>query len=160
MGYLIDGNNVLGYLFPGEIRDPRSRYALVFRLLAFQKVRRARLDLVFDGPADGDLARVHSQGKKFFVHFAAPGQSADDVIKRLIVRQSDLRRFFVVTSDRELRDFARDRGAKTLSVRAFAAELKRALRERRAAAEMEKKTTSLSPFEIGLWLETFRKKNG
>jgi predicted RNA-binding protein with PIN domain len=134
MGYLIDGNNVLGHLFPGEIRDPRSRYALVFRLLAFQKVRRARLDLVFDGPADGDLARVHSQGKKFFVHFAAPGQSADDVIKELIVRQTDLRRFFV--------------------------ELKRALRERRAAAEMEKKTTTLSPFEIGLWLDTFRKKNG
>jgi predicted RNA-binding protein with PIN domain len=160
MGYLIDGNNVLGHIFPGEIRNPRSRYILVSRLLAFQKAKGSRIELVFDGPPDQNLIELHSRRKKFFVHFPRPGQKADDIIKQLVARQTDFRQFFVVTSDRELKDFARAKGAKTLSVKEFASQLKKVLRESRAAAELEKETTTLSPFEIGLWLDTFSKKNG
>jgi len=159
MGYVIDGNNVLGHIFPHELRDRRSRYLLVSRLLTFQKVKRSRIDLAFDGPPDQDLIELHSRRKKFFVHFPSPGQEADDIIKELISRQTDFRQFFVVTSDRELKDFAQDKGAKTLSVKAFASQLKKVLREHRAAAELEKKVTKLSPFEIGLWLDAFGKKN-
>jgi len=160
MGYLIDGNNFLGHIFPDELRGRRSRYVLVSRLLTFQKVKRSRIELVFDGPPDQDLIEIQTRKKKFFVHFPSPGQKADDIIKELIVRQTDFRQFFVVTSDRELKDFAQDKGAKTLSVKEFAAELKKALREHRAAVELEKKVATLSPFEIGLWLDTFGKKNG
>lgn len=160
MGYLIDGNNFLGHVFPHELRDRRSRYVLVYRLLSFQKVKRSRIKLVFDGPPDQVLAEIHTREKKFSVHFPAPGQKADDVIEELISRQTDFRQFFVVTSDRELRDFAQTKGAKTLSVKEFASQLKKALRERRAAAELEKKAAKLSPFEIGLWLDTFGSKNG
>lgn len=159
MGYLIDGNNFLGHIFPNELRDRRSRYMLVSRLLVFQKVKRSRIELVFDGPPDQDLAEIHSRKKKFFVHFPSPGQKADDIIKELIARQTDFRQFFVVTSDRELRDFAQAKGAKTLSVKEFAFQLKKVLRERRAAAELEKKATTLSSFEIGLWLDKFGSKN-
>ncbi len=160
MGYLVDGNNVLGHLFPGEPRDRRSRYLLVSRLLAFQKVKNQRLELVFDGPPDQDLADIHLRQKKFFVRFPAAGQKADDIIKEVIARQKDFRHFFVVTSDRELRDFARAKGAKALSVKEFASLVKKILREHRAAAELEKKTTTLTPFEIKLWLDTFGRKNG
>jgi predicted RNA-binding protein with PIN domain len=160
MGYLIDGNNFLGHIFPGEIRNPRSRTLLISRLLAFQKVKKSRIELVFDGPPDLDLAEKHFPQKKFFVHFPSPGQKADDIIKELISRPKDSRQFFVVTSDRELKDFAKANGAKTLSVKEFASRLKKVLRERRAAAELEKKATSLSPFEVRLWLDTFGKKNG
>jgi predicted RNA-binding protein with PIN domain len=160
MGYLIDGNNLLGHIFPHELRDRRSRYILVSRLLAFQKVKKSRIELVFDGPPDQDLADIHSQKKKFFVHFAWPGQKADDIIKEVIARQKDFRQFFVVTSDRELKDFAKAKGAKTLTAKEFASLLKKVRREHRAAAELEKKTTTLSPFEIRLWLDTFAKKNG
>ncbi len=160
MGYLVDGNNVLGHLFPDEPRDRRSRYLLVSRLMVFQKVKKQRLELVFDGPPDQDLAGIHSRQKKFFVRFPATGQKADDVIKDVIGRQKDFRHFFLVTSDRELRDFARARGAKTLSVREFRVLVNKILRERRPAAELEKKATTLTPFEINLWLDTFGRKNG
>jgi predicted RNA-binding protein with PIN domain len=160
MGYLIDGNNVLGHLFPDEPRDRGSRYLLVSKLLAFQKAKNQRLELVFDGPPDQDLAEIHSRKKKFFVRFPSTGQKADDVIKEVISRQKDFRHFFVVTSDRELRDFARAKGAKTLSVKEFASLVKKILRERRPASELEKKATTLTPFEIKLWLDTFGRKNG
>jgi len=160
MGYLVDGNNVLGHLFPDEPRDRRSRYLLVSRLLAFQKVKNQRLELVFDGPPDQDLADIHSRQKKFFVRFPATGQKADDIIKQVIARQKDFRHFFVVTSDRELRDFAKAKGAKALSVKEFASLVKKILREHRPAAELEKKAITLTPFEIKLWLDTFGRKNG
>ena len=49
MAYLIDGNNLLGRIAPHELREPAGRDGLVVRLLAFQRVTRARIHLVFDG---------------------------------------------------------------------------------------------------------------
>lgn len=160
MAYLIDGNNFLGRTAPSGLRDDRRRYELVFKLLAFQKAKRIRILLVFDGAPDDFLCGLQSRAKKFSIHFAAPGMKGDDVVKELILRQKEMRRFTVVTSDRELRDFARARGAKTLSSKEFASELRKALRERKIAQELEKKPQTLSPFELKLWLDTFGSQNG
>ena len=55
MAYLIDGNNLLGHLFPGAHRDPDNRLKLVRRLIAFQRFTRSRVILVFDGPPSADV---------------------------------------------------------------------------------------------------------
>jgi predicted RNA-binding protein with PIN domain len=159
MAYLIDGNNFLGYLFPQEIRSPAGRAALVSRLLAFQKVKKSRIYLVFDGPPDDRLTEIGQHRPKFSVLFPPPGQKADDLIQEMIDRQTDFRQFFLITSDRELRTFAKARGAKTLSVKEFAVLLKKILREHRAAAELERKPGSSkpTPFELQLWLDAFGK---
>lgn len=161
MAFLIDGNNLAGQLFPHELRGRGSRHRLVSKLLAFQKTKKSRVYLVFDGPPDSELAEISRWRKKFFVLFPDPGKRADDVIKDVISRQTDYRQFFLVSSDRELRSFARAKGAKILTAKEFSSLLKKILHEHRAAAELEKKPRpNLSRFEVGLWLEAFERKHG
>ncbi|HUU38742.1 MAG TPA: NYN domain-containing protein [Candidatus Desulfaltia sp.] len=161
MAYLIDGNNLLGHLFPGEIRNPGSRYALVSKLLAFQRWKRSRIHLVFDGPADDRLLEISRRRQKLLILFPPPGQRADEIIKDRIAGQTDIRHFFVVTSDRELAAVAKASGIKTLRVQEFAAHLKKVLREHRAEAELQRKPPAhpLSALELGLWLDAFGEKN-
>ena len=94
MAYLIDGNNLLGRLAAHELKDRSGRDGLVVRLLAFQRVTRARIHLVFDGRSDEDRTVV-PVNPKFMILYPEEGQSADDVIKDLVSRQTDRRRFFV-----------------------------------------------------------------
>ncbi len=155
MAYLIDGNNFLGHISPSEIRDSRSRYVLVLKLLAFQSQRKSRIFLVFDGPPDTNLEALVQERKKFFVIYPPRGQKADAVIQEILDCQSDLRRFFVVTSDRELGAFARGRGASVLKPREFNQEFRRVLKERRKGRELEKNNQSLTSLEVRLWKDVF-----
>jgi predicted RNA-binding protein with PIN domain len=157
MAYLIDGNNLLGRISPEELKDPRGRDGLVVRLLAFQKVVRRRIDLVFDGRPEGEPSEVRVNDK-FSIHFPAEGSSADDVIKEALGRQKDKRNFFVVSSDRDIRDFARARGLESIGSDEFFSELKKALRERKAQREMEKRVSEPTSLEIRLWDEVFKRK--
>jgi len=155
MAYLIDGNNLLGRIAPHELRERSGREGLVVRLLAFQRVTRARIRLVFDGnpePTPTELA----VNPKFTIHFPGEGQSADDVIRDMIDRQTDRRRFFVVSSDRAIRELAKKSGLQPVKSEAFAAELKTAIKEGKKRRELEKRTEIPSPLEVDLWDEVFK----
>jgi predicted RNA-binding protein with PIN domain len=158
MAYLIDGNNLLGHISREELKDSRGRDGLVVRLLAFQKVVRRRIDLVFDGRPEGEAAEVRVNDK-FTIHYPEEGSSADDVIKEALERQTDKRSFFVVSSDRDIKDFARARGLESIGSDEFFRELKKALRERKAQREMEKRVSDPSSLEIRLWDEVFKRKS-
>jgi predicted RNA-binding protein with PIN domain len=157
MAYLIDGNNLLGRISREELKDRRGRDGLIIRLLAFQKVVRRRIYLVFDGKPEGELAEVRINDK-FTIHYPDEGSSADDVIKGFLERQTDRRNFIVVSSDRDIKDFARARGIKAVGSDEFFVELKKALRERKKQREMEKRVGEPSTLEVRLWDEVFRKK--
>ncbi|HMA54841.1 MAG TPA: NYN domain-containing protein [Acidobacteriota bacterium] len=157
MAYLIDGNNLLGRIAPHELREPSGRDGLVARLLAFQRVTRARIHLVFDGNPDVTPTDV-VVNPKFTVHFPGEGQSADDVIREMIDRQTDRRRFFVISSDRAIRDLARKKGLEAVTSDVFARELKTAIKEGKKRRELEKRTEMPTGLEIDLWNEMFRSK--
>ena len=157
MAYLIDGNNLLGRVAPHELRERSARGGLVVRLLGFQRVTRTRITLVFDGRPPGEEASG-ALNPKFTVLYPEPGQTADDIIKGIILRQTDRRRFFVVSSDRDIRDFAAKNGVTPVTSEAFARELKAALKERRKQREMEKVTEAPSDLEVDLWDEVFKSK--
>lgn len=157
MAYLIDGNNLLGRIAPHELREPSGRDGLVARLLAFQRVTRARIHLVFDGNPDVTPTDV-VVNPKFTVHFPGEGQSADDVIREMIDRQTDRRRFFVISSDRAIRDLARKKGLEAVTSDVFARELKTAIKEGKKRRELEKRTETPTGLEIDLWNEMFRSK--
>lgn len=157
MAYLIDGNNLLGRIAPHELRERGGREGLVVRLLAFQRVTRTRVHLVFDGgPEEEPIAETVNP--KFTIHYPGRGESADDVIAGLIERQTDRRRFFVVSSDRTIRALAKSRGLVSISSDDFAREVKKALRERRDQRAMEKRIEAASPLEVDLWDEVFKEK--
>ncbi len=90
--------------------------------------------------------------------FPSFDQDADDAIKEIISKETDLRRFFVVSSDREIKNFAKAKGAKSLSCKEFERELKSALKEHRESQAKEKKAPPPSSLEIDQWLKIFKKK--
>jgi predicted RNA-binding protein with PIN domain len=157
MAYLIDGNNLLGRVAPHELRERSGRDGLVARLLAFQRVSRARIHLVFDGNPEQTPTDI-IVNPKFTIHYPGEGQSADDVIRDMIIRQTDRRRFFVVSSDRTIRELAKSKGLESLTSDVFARELKAVIREGKKRRELEKRAESPSDLEIELWDEVFRSK--
>ncbi|HDT14208.1 MAG TPA: hypothetical protein ENO03_07625 [Candidatus Aminicenantes bacterium] len=157
MAYLIDGNNLLGRIAPHELRERTGRDGLVVRLLAFQRVTRTRIRLVFDGNPEEAPTEIRVN-PKFTVHYPGRGQSADDVIRDMIARQTDRRRFFVVTSDRALRELARAKGIEALTSDSFARTLKTAIREGKKRRELEKRVEAPTGLEVDLWDEVFGSK--
>ncbi len=157
MAFVIDGSNFLGHSVPGGHRDPEARAALVGRLLAFQRHTRSRILLVFDGPPDERFGDGRL-GEKFRVVFPRPGEKADAIIQDTLSGPVDRRRFSVVTSDRELRAFARSRGARVLSCREFELRLKTTLRRGREGRELAKRTEFPTRLETKLWLDLFQGK--
>jgi len=144
---------------PSSVKDPRAKHDLVLRLRTFQKLKRTRIILVFDGYPDPDLPLKTYRGKKFLVFYPPPDQNADQLIKEIILKQTDLRRFFVVSSDREIKNYAQAKGAKAFSCEDFSRQLRKALKEAKKAREEEKEESSPSPLEVDQWLEIFKGKN-
>ncbi|MBN1272112.1 MAG: NYN domain-containing protein [Candidatus Aminicenantes bacterium] len=159
MAYLIDGSNLLGFLFPDAFRESASKHSLAARLALFQKQKRSKVILIFDGPPDANLERRYLPRPKFVLRFPEPGDDADEIIKEMIDKQTDTRRFFVVSSDREIKEYARAHRAKILSCEAFAKEMKKTLKEYRNTHKNDKKPEFPTPFEVRQWEEIFREKD-
>ncbi len=159
MAYLIDGNNFIGHTIPYGLKDPRSKYSLVSKLLIFHHIKRTKVSVVFDGAPDAYLEEKEFQQKSFSVIYPSFGQNADMVITEIILKQKDLKKFFVVSSDREIKSFARMKGAKVLTCKEFNLQLKTILKEYKKSQETEKKDTLLSPLEVNHWLEMFKKND-
>ncbi len=158
MAYLIDGNNFIGHTSPNELRDYRSKCSLISKLLIFHKIKRTKIFVVFDGPPDPSINDQIFPDRSLTVFYADRGQNADRIIKNIISKHARKRRFFVVSSDREIKDFARKHGVKPLSCEAFNKELKTALKENKDLSEMDKNEIVPSPLEISHWTDIFEKK--
>jgi len=157
MAFVIDGSNLLGHRVPGGHRDPEERIRLVAQLLAFQRLNRSRVLLVFDGPPDERLGDGRP-ADKFHILFPPPGEKADGIIQDLVAGLTDRRSLTLVSSDRELRALARSRGASCLTALEFERRLKAALRQARKARELNKPRESPTPLETEIWLGLFKKR--
>jgi len=158
VAYLIDGNNFIGHISALALRDPRSKHRLISSLKKFQKQKKTRVLVVFDGPPDPDLISEQFREKNFSVIFPSQEQNADKVIKEIISKETDLRRFFVVSADREIKNFAKSKGAKPLSCKDFNRKLKSTLKEHREYLEEEKRQDTPSSLEVKQWLKIFKDK--
>ncbi len=158
MPYLIDGNNLIGHIPDMDLGDRSSRFHLIARLVQFQKIRNTRVIVVFDGPPDELLDNPGTSSPPVSVFFPEAGRRADTVIEAIIQQQTDLRRFYVVSSDREIRDFTRRLGAKSLDCAEFNKRIKEAQKKYREKAALEKPNKDLSPLEVRQWGEVFTSK--
>ncbi len=159
MPYLIDGSNLIGHIPYLTLDDPRSKYRLVAQLLAFQRIKKIKIILVFDGPPDLHLIGKEFRRKKFAIIYPSHDENADSIIKTWIEKQTDLRRFYVISSDREIKLFARMNGAKVKGCDEFHKELKAFLKGYQDAKAMKKSDKPLSPLEVNHWLEVFESKD-
>ena len=113
---VIDGYNLIRQSPTLSVVEHHSleegRQALLERLISYKKVKRHPVTVVFDGAnADHSLeTTTRTQGIRIL--FSPPGELADSVIKRIVTRERE--RAIVVTSDREIADFATEHGAATI----------------------------------------------
>ena len=76
----------------------------------------------------------------------------------IILKQTDRRQFFVVSSDREIKDFARLNGAKKMDCKDFNCLLKATLKEHKKLKANEKHVTFPSPLDVLNWMDIFKTK--
>lgn len=158
MAYLIDGNNFIGHLWPARLKDERSKHRLISQLLVFKRLKRTKIYLVFDGPPLLDVESERLQKHSLSLIYPGLEEDADQVIQKIILRQTDRRRFYVVSSDRDIRRFAKAQGAKSLSCREFHRLLRSSLKDYKKSQEAKKEDIALSPLEVSHWSEIFKTK--
>ncbi|MBW2259777.1 MAG: NYN domain-containing protein, partial [Deltaproteobacteria bacterium] len=110
---VIDGYNLIRQSTVLSDIEHRSleegREALLRRLDSYKQAKHHPVTVVFDGTHADHSMEARVRWKGIHVLFSRRGESADAVIKRIVTRERE--RIVVVTSDREVADFASEHGA-------------------------------------------------
>jgi len=118
---IIDGYNLIRQspeLAGMDRRDLQlGRDALVDMLAAYKKLKPHKITVVFDGSAGPSLYGSRDRVKGIAVRYSQGGESADDVIRRMVRREKA--KALVVSSDREIMTAAESAGATALDSAAF-----------------------------------------
>jgi predicted RNA-binding protein with PIN domain len=154
MPYIVDGNNLMAQK-PGWHRDrPKARRALLEQLARFERTKKVRITVVFDGAPDRDAPEGSAyQGVK--VLYAHRGSDADSRIEELVESLPDPRGLIVVTSDRRLAFAVRTSGAKTVRSGEFRQEVERVL-----AGKQTEDGEDLEVGDVKGWLRYFGEESG
>ena len=116
--YILDGYNIIkGNEKMADCSLEQGR-AMLLQVIAHNRPQgslRNQITVVFDGKRDVWGSSPSSVAKVFFTS----GETADDYIKRMIDRSTDLKNTIVVTNDGELTCYIKKSGAKVLSVADF-----------------------------------------
>ena len=155
MPYVIDGNNLIGASPDIALNDPEARSKIVYFIRKFQEKRQNKVLVVFDGAPD-DAIHEDVRSKKFAIRYPQYGLSADDEIRRVLESYTSVRDVILVTSDRELKSFAKDKGIKTINSIEFYFELRRTYRQLgKREAKQKRIDTEVTPSEVDTWLKIF-----
>ncbi len=146
-GYnLIRQSNTLSCIDRQDIQ--MGREALIDSLASYKRIKGHRITVVFDGTDAEVFSQTKDQIKGIDIRFSRIGEQADAVIKQLSARFRE--KALVVTSDRDVADFATLKGATPISSPEFEERLV-------MAAYFEKKGTDDIQEDSG-WNPTTRKK--
>ncbi|HEY3682851.1 MAG TPA: NYN domain-containing protein [Streptosporangiaceae bacterium] len=118
---VVDGYNVTKTGYP-EVPLADQRRRLIAGLAGLTSRTGAEVTVVFDG-ADVDAPAVHAP-RGVRVRFSAPGETADELIVRLVSAEPPGRPVVVVTSDQEIVDAVRRAGARPASSRLLLSRLR------------------------------------
>jgi predicted RNA-binding protein with PIN domain len=113
---IIDGYNLIHHLNRQRSPSPdlqSLRQGLIEVLSVYKKKKHHRITVVFDGTNAPVIWQHRDRIKGIDVKFSSNGESADTVIKRMAARERQ--KILVVSSDREILDFATSSGAATIS---------------------------------------------
>lgn len=159
--YIIDGYNML-HTVP-ELRRllekslESARNQLETWLQSYLGSRQVKIILVYDGQWQSKQfaspARTHFQ-----ILFSRSPQTADDLIKQLIAKSRESRKFTVVTRDTAIVRFAKAHHAQVLEPLQFDSLLR--TRKDDASVQEQKYKSSLSDDEVDEWLTIFGEKSG
>lgn len=119
---LIDGYNLIGI----QHRDfEKARQEIISQLDRYANLKRHSITVVFDGWKNGQAAETKTRQGDVTVIYSSLGEKADSVIKTML--SSVTKPWIVVSSDREVYDFARKKYFVALKADEFADKLAMAL---------------------------------
>lgn len=117
---VIDGYNLIRQskeLAEIDRRDMQAgREALLLKLAAYRKIKPYRITVVFDGSYAKGVYPARDNYKGVTALYSAGGDSADDVIKNMAVKEQNL---LVVSSDNAVAAFCRLHNAAVIESPAF-----------------------------------------
>ena len=151
MSYLVDGNNVMGQRVGWHRDIPGARRALMDELAEFSRLKKTRVEVVFDGapePHFPDGARY----KGVSVFYSDRGSNADERIKRIVDAAQERRTLLVVTSDRDLASYVRRCGVKVIRSGDFREVMEEASR---LSSPGNEEPVSIEQDEIPEWMRYF-----
>jgi len=100
---IIDGYNLIRQSTTLNRLDQQDimlgRDALVDMLAAYRKIKPHRITVVFDGHHSPTFSQQRDQKKGIAIRFSRRGESADDLIKRMALKERE--KALVVSSDQE-----------------------------------------------------------
>ena len=119
---LIDGYNLIGIAH----RDfEKARQDIILQLDQYAGLKRHSITVVFDGWKNGQAAETKMRRGNVTVIYSSLGERADSVIKNML--SSATKPWIVVSSDREIYEFARKKYLVALKSDEFAGKLASAL---------------------------------
>jgi len=113
---VIDGYNLIrqserfGAIERASLQEGRE--ALLESLVLYRRVKHHPMTVIFDGAHADQPLQGRTGHKGINIIFSRPGESADTVIKGMVMREGE--RAVVVSSDGDVVDFATHHGAATI----------------------------------------------
>ena len=149
--YIIDGNNVIGGRVGWHRDKPGSRRLLLHDLARLARVKKLRLNVVFDGAPDPQFPDGSSyRGVRIF--YARVGSDADSRVVEMVEAERNKKSLVVVTSDRKLTSRVRASGARVMR----SGEFRRMLDEiAENATDQEADMPKIKDDEMSEWLRYF-----
>jgi predicted RNA-binding protein with PIN domain len=155
MPYLIDGHNLIPKLGL-RLDSPDDELDLVARLQEFCRLRRAQVEVYFDGAPPGQAAERTFGAVT--AHFIRRGSSADDALEvRLEKLGRAARNWSMVSSDQRLQRAAQAAHAGVISAEEFSRQMSAVRRE--SVEQARNAGTNLSPEEVETWLSEFMSRH-
>ncbi len=152
MPYLIDGHNLIASLPDIDLADPNDEAKLVLKLRGFAARKKTQCTVIFDHGLPGGPSNLSTRSVKV-IFAAAEYSNADSLIKRRISKTPDASNWTLVSSDREILNYARPHRMRHMSAADFARELQRDERPQKGNDAVD--TPTLSEEEIDEWLDIF-----
>ena len=153
MPYLVDGHNLIPKLGL-RLDSMDDEEQLIARLQEFCRLRRAQVEVFFDGAPPGQATIRTAAG--LTAHFVRKGSSADAAIEAQLGRLGKAaRNWTVVSSDRRIQHAARAAHAGVLTSEEFAREISKA---QAIHSSLSKQEATPAPNEVEEWLDVFSRK--
>jgi hypothetical protein len=117
----IDGYNLIGATSATGLHltdIEQAREELIEKLIAYKKLKKVKITIVFDGTYSGNISRNQTTRDGVEVIYSRHGEEADLVLKQMVAAQGS--GLTIVTSDRDISRFAQDKSAVVIPSSEFA----------------------------------------
>lgn len=155
--YIIDGHNLIAKIPGLSLSMPDDEQRLIELLNRYGEESRHKLEVYFDGAPPGQSG-VRNYGR-VRAHFVPVSQSADEAIRRRLVRLGrSAANWVVVTSDRAVQSAAREVHAKVLRAKDFSRLVQTDFQVRHSAGN-DASDQPLREDEVSEWLAIYKARN-